>query len=175
MNDYRLDDEVRIPAPALHALAAAADREGEPVAAVVREAGRAAGGAITRRIGEAVSLAELDADDFWSAVNAETNARGLGTFEWERGLGGHSEVLVHGSPDLTAERRGMAADRGVPFTEGLIEGLLGAAAEEPVGVIRVPTDGGEGVRFVIGSPVLLRHVRLRLDAGATLDEAMEGL
>lgn len=175
MNDYRLDDEVRIPVLALRALAAAADRDGEPVAAVVRDAGRAAGEAITRRIGRVASLSELDTDDFWSAVNAETGARGLGTFEWERGFGGHAELLVRGCPDLADSSRAPASVRGVPFTEGLIEGLLGAAAEEPVGVVRAPTDGGEGVSFIIGSPVVLRHVRLRLEAGATLGEALEGI
>jgi hypothetical protein len=175
MNDYRLDDEVRIPVPALHALAAAADRDGEPVAAAVRDAGRAAGEAISRRIGRVVSLSELDADDFWSAVNAETGARGLGTFEWERGFGGHAELLVRGSPDLSETAGIPVANRSVPFTEGLIEGLLGAAAEEPVGVVRAPAEGGEGIRFVIGAPIVLRHVRLRLEAGATLGEALEGI
>jgi len=175
MTDYRLDNEVRIPASALHALTAAADRGGEAVAAVVRDAGRAAGEEITRLIGQVVSLSELDADDFWSAVNAETGARGLGTFEWERGLGGHAELLVRGFPDLAHSSRAPAIDRGVPFTEGFIEGLLGAAAEEPVGVVRVPTDGGEGIRFIIGSPIALRHVHLRLEAGATLGEALEGI
>ncbi len=64
---------------------------------------------------------------------------------------------------------------GTPFTEGLIEGLLGTAAEEPVGVVRAPFDGGEGIRFVIGAPVALRHVHLRLRGGATLEQAVEGI
>jgi hypothetical protein len=175
MSDYRLEDEVRIPAAALHALAAAADRGGEPVAAAVRVAGRAAGEEITRRIARLISLSDLDTNDFWSAVNAETGARGLGTFEWERGIGGYAEIVARGAPDLPEGERASTGERGTPFTEGLIEGLLGSAAEEPVGVVRAPLDGGEGMRFVIGSPTALRHVRLRLQAGATLDQALEGI
>jgi len=175
MNDYRLADEVRIPTSVLHALAAAADRAGEPVAAVVREAGRAAGDEIVRRIRDVVSLTELDADDFWAAVNAETSACGLGTFEWQRGFGGHAELLVRGSPDRAPEPGPAAGGQGLPFTEGLIEGLLGASAEEAVAVVPVAADGGDAVRFVIGSPVALRHVRLRLEGGATPTEALEGL
>ncbi len=38
MSDFRLEGEVRIPVLALHALVAAAERGGEPVAAAVREA-----------------------------------------------------------------------------------------------------------------------------------------
>ena len=175
MSEYRLEDEVRIPAPALHTLAAAADRGGEPVAAAVRDAGRAAGEEITRRIARVISLSDLDTNDFWSAVNAETGARGLGTFEWERGIGGYAEVVAHGAPDLGEGGRTPAGDRGTPFTEGLIEGLLGSAAEESVGVVRAPLDGGEGIRFVVGSPTALRHVRLRLQAGANLEQALEGI
>jgi hypothetical protein len=175
MVDYRLDNEIRVPVLALHALASAADRGGEPVASAVRDAGRAAGEEITRRIASVVSLAELDTNDFWSAVNAETGARGLGTFEWSRGIGGYAEVVVQDAPDLAASGRAPTGDPGTPFTEGLIEGVLGGAVEEPVGVVRAPLDGGEGLRFVIGSPAALRHVRLRLQAGATLDQAVEGI
>ena len=96
MIDYRLENEVRIPAPAMQALAAAADRGGEVVAAAVRDAGRTAGEEITRRVAGLISLSELDTDDFWSAVNAETAARGLGTYEWNRGIGGHAELIVLG-------------------------------------------------------------------------------
>jgi hypothetical protein len=174
MNDYRLEDEVRVPSSALQALTAAADRGGEVVATAVRDAGRAAGEEIARRIAEVVSLSELDTDDFWSAANAETDARGLGTFEWKRGIGGHAELLVHGAPDL-AEGTRVSATGGTPFTEGLIEGLLTAAAEEPVGVVQAPLDDGEGTRFVIGSPVALRHVALSLRGGATLEQALEGI
>ena len=173
MSDYRLEDEVRVPSPALQALSAAADRGGEVVASAVRDAGRVAGGEIARRIAEVVSLSELDTDDFWSAANAETDARGLGTFEWKRGIGGHAELLVHGAPDL-AEGARVSGTGGTPFTEGLIEGLLTAAAEEPVGVVRAPPDDGEGIRFVIGSPVALRHVLVSLRGGATLEQALEG-
>lgn len=173
MSDYRLEDEIRMPSPALQALSAAADRGGEVVAAAVRGAGRAAGEEIARRIAGAVSISELDTDDFWSAANAETDARGLGTFEWKRGMGGHAELLVRGAPDLAEGAR--ASRGGTPFTEGLIEGLLTAAAEEPVGVVRAPLDDGAGIRFVIGSPVALRHVQARLRAGATLEQALEGI
>jgi hypothetical protein len=174
MSDYRLDDEVRIPVPALHALAAAAARGGEIVAAAVRDSGRAAGEAITRRVAGMISLSHLDAKDFWSAVNAETGARGLGTFDWRRGVGGHAEIIVH-DPAESEEAPTSTADPGFPFTEGFIEGLLGATAEEPIGVLQAPYDGGEGVRFLIGSPVVLRHVRLRLERGGTLEEALEGV
>lgn len=175
MIDYRLENEVRVPVFALHALTSAAARDGEPVAAAVRAAGRAAGEEITRRIASAVSLLELDTNDFWSAVNAETGARGLGTFEWNRGIGGYAEVVAQGAPDLAASWRAQTVDSGTPFTEGLIEGMLGGAAEEPVGVVRAPLDGGEGLRFLVGSPAALQHVRLRLQAGATLDQAVEGI
>ncbi len=174
MSDYRLEDEVRMPSRALQALSAAADRGGEVVAAAVRDAGRAAGEEIARRIAGAISLSELDTDDFWSAANAETGARGLGTFEWKRGIGGHAELLVRGAPDLADGAR-TSGNGGTPFTEGLIEGLLTAAAEEPVGVVRAPLDDGEGIRFVIGSPVALRHVQVRLRGGATLEQALEGI
>ena len=175
MSDYRLEDEVRMPAPALHALAVAADRGGEPIASAVRDAGRAAGEEIMRRIAGVIPLSDLDTDDFWSAVNAETGARGLGTFEWDRGIGACAEVVAHGAADLPQDGQASSGGRGTPFTEGLIEGLLGSAAEESVGVVRAPPDGGEGIRFLIGSPTVLRHIRLRLLAGATLDQALEGI
>ena len=175
MIDYRLENEVRIPSPALQALAAAADRGGEVVAAAVRDAGRAAGEEITRSVAGVISLSELDTDELWAAVNAETAARGLGTYEWERGIGGHAELIVYGSPDLGVGTSARPADGGTPFTEGLVEGLLGAAAEEPVGVVRAPLDGGEGIRFVIGAPVALRHVQLRLRGGSSLEQALEGI
>jgi hypothetical protein len=174
MSDYRLDDEVRIPAPALQALAAAAARGGEAVAAAVRDSGRAAGEAITRRVAGVIALSDLDANDFWSAVNAETGARGLGTFLWRRGVGGHAEIIAH-QPADSEDGYISRSDPGFPFTEGFIEGLLGAAAEEPVGVLHAPHDGGEGVRFIIGSPLALRHVRVRLERGNSLDEALEGV
>jgi len=174
MSDYRLEDEVRMPSSALQALTAAADRGGEVVAAAVRDAGRAAGEEVARRIAGAISLSELDTDDFWSAANAETGARGLGTFEWKRGIGGHAELLVRGAPDLADGAR-TSGNGGTTFTEGLIEGLLTAAAGEPVGVVRAPLDDGEGIRFVIGSPVALRHVQVRLRGGATLEQALEGI
>ena len=175
MSDFRLEGEVRIPVLALHALVAAAERGGEPVAAAVREAGRATGEDITRRITQVVSLSELDTDDFWSAVNAETGARGLGTYHWASAVGGHAELVVFDPADAEEGVRSPTGRRAVPFTEGLIEGLLGAAAEEPVAAVQAPPDGGEGARFVVGSPTALRHVRLRLQAGASLEQALEGI
>jgi hypothetical protein len=175
MSDFRLEGEVRIPVLALHALVAAAERGGEPVAAAVREAGRAAGEDITHRITQVVSMSELDTNDFWSAVNAETGARGLGTFQWTSAVGGHAELVVFGAADAEDLVRSPTGHRAAPFTEGLIEGLLGAAAEEPVAAVQAPPDGGEGVRFVVGSPTALRHVRMRLQAGAPLEQALEGI
>ncbi len=175
MIDYRLDGEVRIPAPALHALSAEADRGGEAVAAAVRAAGRAAGDAIAGRLAAMVPLTDLDTNDFLAAVNAETAARGLGTLQWRRELGTYAEVVVRESPDLAETALGASAQPGTPFTEGFLEGLLAATAEEPVGVLRTPDDGGEGVHFIVGSPSLLRHVRIRLDRGETLEEALEGI
>ena len=173
MIDYRLDGEVRIPAPALHALTAEAERGGAPVAAAVRAAGRAAGDAIAGRIAGVVPLTELDTPDFLAAVNAETGARGLGILEWRRDPGSYAEVVVREAPDLDARSAGTGRD--APFTEGFLEGLLGAAAGEPIGVVQTPDDGGEGLRFIVGSPSLLRHVRVRLDRGETLDVALEGI
>jgi len=175
MSDYRLEDEVRIPVSALRALVAAARRSGEPVAAAVRRAGLAAGEDITRHIRQVVSLSELDTNDFWAAVNAETGARGLGTFQWEGALGGHAELTVFGAADEEEAERTPNGPGAVPFTEGLIEGLLGAAVEEHVAAVQAPHDGGEGVRFILGSPTALRHVRLRLQAGASLEQALEGI
>ena len=175
MIDYRLDGEVRIPGLALCALSAEADRGGEPVAAAVRAAGRAAGDAIAGHIAGMVPLTDLDTDDFLAAVNAETAARGLGTLVWRRELGTYAEVVVREAPELAEPVPGAGTQPGTPFTEGFLEGLLGAAAEEPVGVVRTPDDGGEGVHFIVGSPSLLRHVRIRLDRGETLEEALEGI
>jgi len=173
MTDFRLEGEIRFPEAAMVALSDAARRHGEAVTAAVREAGRAAGEDILGRIRSMVSLAELDMVDFWSAVNAETGARGLGTYEWQSGLGGHAELLVEDPPDDPGPATG-AARRSAPFTEGFIEGLLGAAAEESVAVVPAPDDGARSLRYVVGSPAALRHVRLRLQAGATLEQALEG-
>lgn len=175
MSDFRLDDEIRLSVAAIRALVAAAHRHGEPLATAVREAGRAAGEDVVRRIGTVVTLAELDGADFWSAVNAETGARGLGTFEWESALGGHAELVVHGAADSPAPVDPPQADVSAPFTEGFIEGLLGATAEEPVAAVQAPPDGSSGIRFLVGSPMAIRHVRLRLEGGATLERALEGL
>lgn len=175
MNDFRLEDEIRLPGEAMRALVAAARLHGEPVAASLREAGCAAGEHIAYGISASVALTELDLADFWSAVNAETGARGLGTFEWESALGGHAELVVHRSPESTDIETGLAPGRTAPFTEGFIEGLLGVTAEEPVAVVLAPDDGSSGLRFVLGSPLALRHVRMRLAGGATLDLALEGI
>lgn len=175
MTDHLSKDDVRLPAVAVRSLAVAAQTSGAEVAAAVRDAGRSAGEALARSLARSISFARLDADDFWSAVNAETAPRGLGTFEWQRGIGGHSQLIARGSVEQGSETQGTGDPEEHPFTEGLLEGLLGGAAEEVVGVLPVPSDGGEGTRFLIGAPVLLRHVRLRLGAGLLLDEALEDL
>lgn len=175
MNDFRLEDEIRIPEASMRALVDAARQYGEPVAASVREAGRAAGEDIARRVSEAVPLSQLDVADFWSAVNGETGARGLGTFEWESALGGHAELVVHRSPESPGAVDPPPSDISAPFTEGFIEGLLGATAEESVAVVQAPPDGSSGLRFLVGSPTALRHVRLRLEGGASLEQALEGI
>jgi hypothetical protein len=175
MTEFRLEGEIRLPGTAVHSLATAARRHGEPVTSAVRDAGRAAGEDIVHRIAALVSLAELDMADFWSAVNAETGARGLGTYEWEAGLGGHAELVVHRVVDAPTRAGRETGGRFAPFTEGFIEGLLGAAAEEPVAAVQAPHDGGEGIRYLVGSPTALRHVRLRLQSGASLEQALEGI
>jgi hypothetical protein len=175
MTDFRLEGEIRVPEAALIALSESARRYGEPVAAAVREAGRAAGENILRRIRTVVSLVELDMADFWLAVNAETGARGLGRYEWQSAIGGHAELLVDDVPDDRGPIDTGSSDRSAPFTEGFVEGLLGAAAEEPVAVVQAPPDGSGSLRYVVGAPSALRHVRLRLQAGATLEQALEGI
>jgi len=173
MTSDRSEREVRMPTAFLHSLAQAAHRHGEPVTGSVREAGRAAGQELARQLSRTLAFSELDSDDFWSAVNAETAARGLGTFEWQRGIGGCAQLVAHGAADDTGPEE-LEGTRKLPFTEGLLEGLVGTAAEEAVAVVQTPADGGIGVRFVIGAPVLLRHVRIRLESGLTLDDALEG-
>lgn len=171
MTDVWGADDIRVPRRTLGLLASAARRDGEPLLSLVREAGRAAGEAITRGIAAEVPLAELDLSDFWTAVNAEAGSRGLGTFDWQDPSGGHAELVVLGAADTPEDGVGSAA----PFTEGLIEGLLGAAVDEPVAVVQAPPDGGLAIRFVVGAPVALRHVSVRLRSGASLDQALEGL
>lgn len=172
MTDFRLEGEIRVPAEALRALSAAARRHGEPVATAVRDAGRAAGEEFLRRISSEVPLADLDMADFWSAVNAETGARGLGTYEWQSMLGGYAELLVEHSADSPGTGEPVVS---APFTEGFIEGLLGAAVQEPVAVVQAPPDGSRALRYVVGSPSVLRHIRLRLASGSSLEKALEGI
>lgn len=174
MNEFRLDDEIRFPKAALHALVDAAGRSGEPAVAAVREAGRAAGEDLARRLAAVLPLDDVDTTDFWSAVNSETGARGLGTYEWESSLGGHAEVVVHDAPDA-AGGGGQVERRPAPFTEGLLEGLLGTTAGEPVAAVCAPADGSSAPRFLVGSPTALRHVRARLARGADLERALEGI
>lgn len=175
MTDDRSEEEVRLPATSLIALAETARRSGEPVAAAVRKAGRAAGESVARDLARSLSFAELDADDFWTAVNSVTESRGLGTFEYRRGVGGHAQLLARETVESRLEPTEQEGPPDHPFSEGFLEGLLGAAAEQVVGVVCAPADGGDTVRFVIGAPVLLRHIRLRLERGLPLDAALEGL
>jgi hypothetical protein len=175
MSDDRSTEDVRLPAASLASLAETARRAGEPVATAVRKAGRAAGESLAHELARSLSFSELDANDFWAAVNSVTESRGLGTFEYRRGVGGHAQLLAR---DTVESRLGPAEQEGPPdhpFSEGLLEGLLAAAAEQVVGVVCAPADGGDAVRFVIGAPVLLRHIRLRLEHGLPLDAALEGL
>jgi len=175
MTEDRRNREVRMPMASVLALAAAAERHGEPVAASVRSAGRTTGEELARELSRTLAFSQLDSDDFWSVVNAETAARGLGTFEWHRDVGGLAQLIAYDAVDDAAGPGPREGPCQLPFTEGLLEGLLGAAAGEVIGVVPAPSDGGLGARFVIGAPVLLRHVRIRLDSGLTLDEALEGL
>jgi hypothetical protein len=171
MNDVPGADDIRIPRRALHVLASAATRDGEPLLSLIREAGRVAGEAITRGIAAEVPLAELDMTDFWTAVNAESGSRSLGTFDWQDPVGGHAELVVLGAADSGLP----GPETGAPFTEGLLEGLLAAAVGEPVAVVQAPEDGGRAMRFLVGAPTALRHVSLRLRSGASLEQALEGI
>ncbi len=172
-------EEVRLPRSAVEALVRSAATDPDGVARALREAGRAAGAELAARIGELAPADRISMAEFWSAVNAEAEARGLGEFRsaplTEAVAGISSSRTVEA---LAAAGRTDDSSDSAPFTEGFIEGLLTEAAGEPVASLLTRTSAGGAhdspeLVFLVGAPSYLRILRLRLEAGEDLTGLLE--
>jgi hypothetical protein len=137
------------------------------VEAELRSAGRAAGGALARRIGES----SPGSAPSWEAICDAWRELGLGRL--------HRLVPGPGLLQIVNE------DSGLPsvapeFTQGLLEGLFEGFVSEPVGVTMNPVAGtiddaagDESDRYVVGAPELIARLKPGLDSGRSIEELME--
>jgi hypothetical protein len=183
-NVRRDPEEIRLPRAALAALVGAARRDPGGLARALREAGRAVGAELASRVAELVPLEEIGMRRFWEALNAESAGRGLGSFLYAPRSAGVAEISCSDWPERTGAAGSPPGDpalaRGdAPFTEGLVEGMLSRVVGEPIGVLvqdsptTEPPETEPALRLLVGSPVYLRSIRLRLEAGAALGDLLE--
>ena len=143
---------VRLPPEALDTLLEAAGDD-----AALRAAGRRTGEEIARRAGSGTP---------WSSLTATWSECGLGSLRRERPADGVWVLALDGPAGASAPAR--------TFWEGVLGGLLGALAGEPVGIAALPSGIGSEARFVTGAPETVERLRRGLSAGWTLERILEG-
>ncbi|MFO7588426.1 MAG: hypothetical protein R6X22_10160 [Gemmatimonadota bacterium] len=151
--DSEQPGRVRLPAAVLGTLLEAA-RDGESL----RAAGRAAGEALARD-------AAAEGAPTWDAVVEAWGRSGLGALRRERPGAGVWLLVLEERPDASAA--------GTSFWEGLLAGLLGSLAGEPVDVAALPPGVGPELRIAAASPAVAVALRRGFAAGWTLERMLE--
>lgn len=164
-----------LPASTLTAIRRAATELGadDAVCEALRRAGREAGAALAPLAREAGGRG---VEAFWEQVSRQFRARGWGTVVHRRI---HPAIAILESSDAVeaAVGEGEAIPSGCPLTTGLLEGLLQEAAGRPVPLVQVAcrTRGDRACLWVWGAPAALERLQERLQAGDSLEAAVEGL
>jgi predicted hydrocarbon binding protein len=179
MNEARAH-ELALPATAFTALrhTLIAELGAQRGAAVLRQAGHAAGDALFQALAqhrEQVQLAELESSEFWKRLSQLFAARGWGSLQHAAphpGLGA-LESADWGEADPGA----LARRPSCFFTTGLLANLLGQVADADVAVLEVEcrSRGDQHCRFVYGSPEALDALYSRVAAGEQPDYAVSQL
>lgn len=161
---------VRLPAASLAELAERCSQLGDDGITALREVGRGTGARLFTLLGDRPDA--LSIDDFWSGVNGRLENMRFGSVEpavIDHMLG---SVRWTGSPESAATTRRSV---GCHFATGLLGGLLGRAADQPVAVLEVGcrAGGADVCRFVFGSVPRVADVYTQLAAGTSIEAALE--
>lgn len=172
--DLSRGPEILLPPSALQALAAAAASALPGAEEVLTQAGAEVGRTLHPQLAEDGAVGARG--DFWDRLQRHLVRRGLGRFSHRRihpGIGVLEGSGVAELEDVPGDREGRPF---VPFTTGVLLGVLSAAAGRPVDLrLLGGTYGGSSCRWVFGSPAALDALERRLGRGATLEEAVADL
>jgi predicted hydrocarbon binding protein len=152
---------ITLPAASFAVLATGLSGAGTQADSVLGEAGRTTGRALAAGIVGDEDTG-LSSRRFWETAGESVREAGLGSIGVEST--GEAWIILVGVE--------LAEPEPYAFTAGVIEGLLSAAAGEPVGVVASP--GDELCRFVAAAPRLLAGVERLLQGGAALEDALRG-
>lgn len=166
--------ELALPAAALAALhrTLGAELGPERAAAVLRQAGHAAGDALAQTLQSSAALDELGSAEFWRRLSQLFAARGWGSLA-HADL--HPGVGVLESGDWTeADAVAPARRPSCFFSTGVLANLLGQAAGAEVAVLEVEcrARGDAKCRFLFGGADALRAVYDQVARGERADDAV---
>jgi hypothetical protein len=163
---------MRLPQAVLATLADRCGQLGEPGISALRETGRVAGTLLFDGLGTGAE--DLDKDDFWSALDARIRQLHLGFVHFEPLDRGLAVLAWHEMPETGAEGSAPRITSGCHLATGLLGGLLGRAAGQPIAVLEVAcgADGSEPCWFLIGSESRLTAIHDRLARGEDLRAAL---
>lgn len=168
--------ELALPSAALGALRRAliAELGAERAAAVLRQAGHAAGDALFQSLKGGEQLTQLASDDFWRRFNQLFSGRGWGSISH---VPLHPGVGVLESADWGEADAASARRPSCFFSTGVLANLLGQVAGGDVAVLEVEcrSRGDEKCRFLFGSPDALQAVYDRMVAGNAPADAVAQL
>jgi len=172
--------ELALPAAAFTALrhTLIAELGAQRAAAVLRQAGHAAGDALCSSLAQprgATDLAELPASEFWKRLTQLFAARGWGSLQH---AAPHPGIGTLESADWGEADPAAAARRpSCFFSTGLLANLLGQVADADVAVLEVEcrSRGDQCCRFLYGSPEALDALYSRVAAGEQPDYAVAQL
>jgi predicted hydrocarbon binding protein len=179
MNGTR-SQELALPAAAFTALrhTLIAELGAQRAAAVLRQAGHAAGDALFRALAQSrggTDLAGLEASEFWKRLTLLFATRGWGSLQHATP---HPGVGALESADWGEADPGSGARRpSCFFSTGLLANLLGQVADADVAVLEVEcrSRGDQHCRFLYGSPDALDAVYSRVAAGEEPEYAVAQL
>lgn len=171
-----------IPASALRALHRALSHEAgaEAAARALQAAGVATGDMLFESLtsSEAAAigvedLRRLPTDEFWEVVCEFLSDLGWGTLD-QKAV--HPGIASLSAPDwIEADPAQAAPGPRCFFATGMLSGLLGGIAGEPVGVLEVEcrSTGDDHCRFLFGGEAALARIRVSLEAGRDLSGTLE--
>ena len=168
------DQEIVLPPSALRALADAAAAALPEAEGALLEAGREVGRALHPQVMQEGGGGAPG--DFWERLQMHLVRRGLGSIHHRRIHPGIGLLESRGVAELAGDEAPGGGRPFVPFTTGLLRGLLSAAAGREVVLRQVEGAPGEApCRWIFGSPAALDALERGMGRGRTLEEAVAGL
>lgn len=161
-----------LPGPALAALADRCAELGFAGAEALRAAGRVAGRDLFDLIG--TDPASLPPAEFWMRVDEKLRELNLGSLRFEPMDPGLATISWYGFPEGGAPDGSGRKTRGCELATGLLAGLLGRAADRPVGVLEIGCGASSphACWFLVGSESRVADVRARIAEGGSVAEAV---